>query len=54
MYTSAWRSELSSSSFCGDDNSQCTGLGYGSNTASRCSQNILLTPLLLLFIFFNM
>lgn len=53
MYTSDWRSELSSSSFCGDDNSQCTGLAYETNVASQYSQDILLT-LLLLLIFFNM
>lgn len=51
MYASDWRRELSSSSFCGDD-SQCTGLSYGTSVATQRRHNIPLT-LLLLLVFFN-
>ncbi|XP_076612690.1 CD109 antigen [Chaetodon auriga] len=56
-YRSDWRSDMSSTSFCGEDYSQCTVNIYYSSAASRCSQNLLLTSfppaLLLLLITFS-
>ncbi|XP_051264948.1 CD109 antigen isoform X1 [Dicentrarchus labrax] len=55
MYNSDWRNDMSASSFCGDDLNLCSeNIYYELNTASHCSQNLLLTsltPALLLIIF---
>uniref|UniRef100_A0A3Q3XBM7 CD109 molecule n=1 Tax=Mola mola TaxID=94237 RepID=A0A3Q3XBM7_MOLML len=53
MYNSEWRSDLSSSSFCGEDHSECTGTIYDSNAAAPCGLSALLAglaPALLLFL----
>lgn len=53
MYNSKWRSDLSSSSFCGEDHSECTGTIYDSNAAAPRGLSALLAglaPALLLFL----
>lgn len=46
MYTSEWRGELTSSSFCGDESSLCKGGVHHTNAAAPLGHGVLLACLL--------